>query len=134
MPFCCFSIFFRKRSDKNTSGSEKAITKLRESEAVLASKQHDLEIKIETEAAYARENIKTNRRSAMSALRRSKRYGKQLQRIDGTLSTMEMKREGLEDEFANSMTRKEAKVFSNSDDQEHAVLNIIASAATSDNL
>ena len=73
MPFCCFSVFFRERSDKNNSGTERAINKLRESETMLVSKQHDLERRIKSEAAFARENKKTNRRSAKSALKRSKR-------------------------------------------------------------
>jgi charged multivesicular body protein 4 len=43
----------------------------------------------------ARKNAKTNKRAALQALKRKKRYEKQLQQIDGTLSTIEMQREAL---------------------------------------
>lgn len=39
---------------------------------------------------------------AMQALKRKKRYEKQLQQIDGTLSTIEMQREALESANTNT--------------------------------
>ena len=53
------------------------------------------EKKIEQEVGVARKNAKTNKRAALQALKRKKRYEKQLQQIDGTLSTIEMQREAL---------------------------------------
>merc|ERR1740128_504724 len=50
----------------------------------------------------ARKNAKTNKRSALQALKRKKRYEKQLQQIDGTLSTIEMQREALESANTNT--------------------------------
>merc|ERR1711941_43331 len=47
-------------------------------------------------------NAKTNKRSALQALKRKKRYDKQLQQIDGTLSTIEMQREALEGANTNT--------------------------------
>ena len=72
--------------------------------------------------ATARKNAKTNKRSALQALKRKKRwerkpksfkisssqlftlsrYDKQLQQIDGTLSTIEMQREALEGANTNT--------------------------------
>ena len=84
--------------------------------------QEFLEKKIEQEVATARKNAKTNKRSALQALKRKKRwerkpksfydlisstdvlsrYDKQLQQIDGTLSTIEMQREALEGANTNT--------------------------------
>ena len=64
--------------------------------------QDFLEKKIETEVTTARKNAKTNKRAALQALKRKKRYDKQLQQIDGTLSTIEMQREALEGANTNT--------------------------------
>ena len=80
--------------------------------------QDFLEKKIDQEVATARKNAKTNKRSALQALKRKKRwekicwqclrltlcfrYDKQLQQIDGTLSTIEMQREALEGANTNT--------------------------------
>merc|ERR1712201_3335 len=79
-----------------------AIQKLRETEDMLMKKQDFLEKKIETEVSAARKNAKTNKRAALQALKRKKRYDKQLQQIDGTLSTIEMQREALEGANTNT--------------------------------
>jgi len=50
----------------------------------------------------ARKNAKTNKRAALQALKRKKRYEQQLQQIDGTLSTIEMQREALESANTNT--------------------------------
>merc|ERR1711973_363287 len=69
---------------------------------MLMKKQDFLEKKIETEVATARKNAKTNKRAALQALKRKKRYDSQLQQIDGTLSTIEMQREALEGANTNT--------------------------------
>jgi len=79
-----------------------AIQKLRETEEMLNKKQDFLEKKIEVEVANARKNAKTNKRAALQALKRKKRYDLQLQQIDGTLSTIEMQREALESANTNT--------------------------------
>merc|ERR1712032_217199 len=73
-----------------------------ETEDMLMKKQDFLEKKIESEVATARKNAKTNKRAALQALRRKKRYDSQLQQIDGTLSTIEMQREALEGANTNT--------------------------------
>jgi len=79
-----------------------AIQKLRETEEMLNKKQDFLEKKIEGEVSAARKNAKTNKRAALQALKRKKRYEMQLQQIDGTLSTIEMQREALESANTNT--------------------------------
>ncbi|KAJ8681144.1 hypothetical protein QAD02_016931 [Eretmocerus hayati] len=79
-----------------------AIQKLRETEELLVKKQDFLESKIEQEIQTARKNGTKNKRAAIQALKRKKRYEKQLQQIDGTLSTIEMQREALESANTNT--------------------------------
>merc|ERR1711881_525795 len=45
---------------------------------------------------------KTNKRMALNALKKKKRYEKQLQQIDGTLTTIEQQREALEGANTNT--------------------------------
>merc|ERR1712025_779761 len=79
-----------------------AIQKLRETEDMLLKKQEFLESKINQEVATAKKNAKTNKRAALQALKRKKRFDKQLQQIDGTLSTIEMLRQALEGANTNT--------------------------------
>jgi len=79
-----------------------AIQKLRENEEMLMKKQDFLEKKVEAETATARKNAKTNKRVALAALKRKKRYEKQLQQLDGTLTTLEQQREALESANTNT--------------------------------
>ena len=48
------------------------------------------------------QNAKTNKRMALNALKKKKRYDKQLQQIDGTLTTIEQQREALEGANTNT--------------------------------
>ena len=56
---------------------------------MLAKKQDFLEKKIHSEEDIIRKNVKSNKKLALSALKRKKRYEKQLQTNDGTLNTLE---------------------------------------------
>jgi charged multivesicular body protein 4 len=94
-------LFGGKKGDKAPTTGE-AIQKLRETEEMLMKKQEFLEKKIETEITTARKNAKTNKRVALGALKRKKRYDKQLQQIDGTLTTIEQQREALEGANTNT--------------------------------
>uniref|UniRef100_A0A1A7Y5W2 Charged multivesicular body protein 4B n=1 Tax=Iconisemion striatum TaxID=60296 RepID=A0A1A7Y5W2_9TELE len=80
---------------------QEAIQRLRETEEMLAKKQDFLEKKIEQELITAKKNGTKNKRAALQALKRKKRYEKQLAQIDGTLSTIELQREALEDANTN---------------------------------
>lgn len=81
---------------------QEAIQKLRETEEMLEKKQAFLEKKIDHEVATAKKNAAKNKRAALQALKRKKRYEKQLQQIDGTLSTIEFQREALENASTNT--------------------------------
>ncbi|CAL4105534.1 unnamed protein product, partial [Meganyctiphanes norvegica] len=94
-------IFGGGKGDKAPTAGE-AIQKLRDTEEMLIKKQEFLEKKIDQELATARQNGTKNKRVALQALKRKKRYEKQLQQIDGTLSTIEMQREALESANTNT--------------------------------
>uniref|UniRef100_A0A3P9MPS3 Charged multivesicular body protein 4B n=1 Tax=Oryzias latipes TaxID=8090 RepID=A0A3P9MPS3_ORYLA len=85
---------------------QEAIQKLRETEEMLAKKQDFLEKKIEQELITAKKNGTKNKRAALQALKRKKRYEKQLAQIDGTLSTIEFQREALENANTNTEVLK----------------------------
>nr|4ABM_A Chain A, CHARGED MULTIVESICULAR BODY PROTEIN 4B [Homo sapiens]4ABM_B Chain B, CHARGED MULTIVESICULAR BODY PROTEIN 4B [Homo sapiens]4ABM_C Chain C, CHARGED MULTIVESICULAR BODY PROTEIN 4B [Homo sapiens]4ABM_D Chain D, CHARGED MULTIVESICULAR BODY PROTEIN 4B [Homo sapiens] len=75
---------------------QEAIQRLRDTEEMLSKKQEFLEKKIEQELTAAKKHGTKNKRAALQALKRKKRYEKQLAQIDGTLSTIEFQREALE--------------------------------------
>lgn len=75
---------------------QEAIQQLRDVEDVLNKKVEFLEAKINEETAIARRDARTNKRNALNALKRKKRYEKSLQQIDGTLTTLEYQREALQ--------------------------------------
>ncbi|XP_008406414.1 charged multivesicular body protein 4b-like [Poecilia reticulata] len=85
---------------------QEAIQKLRETEEMLAKKQEFLEKKIDHELLTAKRNGTKNKRAALQALKRKKRYEKQLAQIDGTLSTIEFQREALENANTNTEVLK----------------------------
>lgn len=51
-------------------------------------------------------NLSTRHTAAIQALKRKKRYEKQLEQIDGTLSTIEFQREALENANTNTEVLK----------------------------
>jgi len=96
-----FEKVFGKKGGKAPTPQE-AIQRLRETEEMLQKKSDFLEKKIEQELGIARKNGTKNKRAALQALKRKKRYEKQLQQIDGTLSTIEFQREALENASTNT--------------------------------
>jgi len=93
-------MFGGKKEDAPTTGE--AIQKLRDTEEMLGKKQEFLEKKLDAEMAIAKKNAKTNKRVALQALKRKKRYETQLRQIDGTLTTIESQREALEGANTNT--------------------------------
>ncbi|UYV82463.1 chmp4b, partial [Cordylochernes scorpioides] len=83
-----------------------AIQSLRNVEEMLVKKQEYLEKKVEAEIAIAKKHGSKNKRLALSALKRKNRYQKQLQQIDGTLTTIEFQREALENASTNTEVLK----------------------------
>lgn len=86
--------------------TQEAIQKLRETEEMLSKKQEFLEKKIEHELQLAKKHGTKNKRAAIQALKRKKRYEKQLEQIDGTLSTIEFQRDSLENANTNTEVLK----------------------------
>jgi len=79
---------------------------------MLTKKQEFLESKIDTEIATAKKHGTKNKRAAIQALKRKKRYEKQLQQIDGTLTTIETQREALENANTNTTVLNTLKAAS----------------------
>ncbi|XP_062335295.1 charged multivesicular body protein 4c isoform X1 [Osmerus eperlanus] len=96
----------RHRGQRTGPSSQEAIHRLRETEEMLTKKQEYLEKKIEQEIAIAKKNGMKNKRAALQALKRKKRYEQQLTQIDGTLSTIEFQREALENANTNTEVLK----------------------------
>ena len=105
-----FAKLFGKGGKDEPITTGEAIQKLRENEEMLMKKQDFLEKKVEAETATARKNAKTNKRVALAALKRKKRYEKQLQQLDGTLTTLEQQREALESANTNTAVFQVMKI------------------------
>ncbi|KAM6171133.1 charged multivesicular body protein 4c [Erethizon dorsatum] len=82
--------------------AQEALARLRETEEMLGKKQEYLENRIQRELALAKKHGTHNKRAALQALKRKKRFEKQLTQIDGTLSTIEFQREALENSHTNT--------------------------------
>lgn len=95
-----------KHRSRGGPSPQEAIHKLRETEEMLTKKQAYLEQKIDQELALAKKHGTKNKRVALQALKRKKRYEEQLKQIDGTLSTIEFQREALENSHTNTEVLK----------------------------
>lgn len=100
---------FGGKNKENIPVTEDAIQKLKQTEEMLEKKQEHLEKKIDVENATAKKHARTNKRLALQALKRRKRLEKQLNQIDGTLSTIEFQREALENAGTNTEVLKNMK-------------------------
>ncbi|KAK8787453.1 hypothetical protein V5799_022770, partial [Amblyomma americanum] len=94
-----------KGGEKAPSPGE-AIQRLREIEEMLNKKQDFLESKVKMELEAAKKHGTKNKRAALAALKRKRRYEKQLAQIDGTLTTIEYQREALENASTNTEVLK----------------------------
>jgi len=83
-----------------------AIQRLREVEEMLFKKQEFLEKKQHEELEVIKKNGTKNKRVSLQALKRKKRLDKQLEQIDGTLTTIEYQREALENANTNTEVLK----------------------------
>ena len=96
-----FDFGSKKDDSKNISSSE-AIQRLSDVEEMLNKKQQHLESQIEEEKATAiRYSKQGNKRGALMALKRKKKYDKTLLQLDGTLTTLETQREYLQNANTN---------------------------------
>ncbi|RMZ98221.1 charged multivesicular body 4b [Brachionus plicatilis] len=99
-------IFGSKQNSGKAPSPQEAIQKLLEIEDLLRKRQEVLEKKIEDELKTAKANGVKNKRIALQALKRKKRYEQQLNQIDGTLTTLEYQRESLENANTNTEVLK----------------------------
>lgn len=100
-----FAKFFGGGKPKGPS-REEAIMKLKDTQEMLEKKSEYLEKKIQDELATAKKHGTKNKRAALMALKKKKRYEKQLAQVDGTLSNIEFQVEALQDATANAQTFK----------------------------
>ncbi|PAA68053.1 hypothetical protein BOX15_Mlig032300g1 [Macrostomum lignano] len=117
------SFLFGKKKEKSESPQE-AIQRLRNTEEMLNKKSQFLEKKIHEEITQAKKHGTKNKRAALQALARKKRYEKQLTQIDGTLTTIEFQREALENASTNTEVLKAMQVAAKSLKSAHQDLNI----------
>lgn len=81
--------------------------RLFEVEEVLNKKQAYLEKRVEEQLKIIKENnSKQNKRVALAALRKKKQLDSQLEKIDGTLTTIEFQKEALENANTNAEVMK----------------------------
>ncbi|RUS86640.1 hypothetical protein EGW08_005589 [Elysia chlorotica] len=92
---------FRIGEGGKTPTAQEGIQRLRDVEEMLNKKSEFLEKKIEAQIRIAKENGTRNKRVALRALKTKRNFEKQLQQIDGSLSTIEYQREALESASAN---------------------------------
>uniref|UniRef100_G3RXG1 Charged multivesicular body protein 4B pseudogene 1 n=2 Tax=Gorilla gorilla gorilla TaxID=9595 RepID=G3RXG1_GORGO len=86
----------RDKASKGGPTLQEAIQRLRDTEEMLRKKQEFLEKKIEQRHGTKNKGV------ALQALKRKKRYEKQLAQIDGTLSTIEFQQQALENANTNT--------------------------------
>ena len=79
---------------------------MRDVEEMLIKKQEFLEKKHNEELETIKKNGTKNKRVSIQALKRKKRIEKQLEQIDGTLTTIEYQREALENANTNNEVLK----------------------------
>ncbi|XP_063908026.1 charged multivesicular body protein 4b-like isoform X2 [Zophobas morio] len=91
------------RKPKKAPALPDAIQRLKGTEEILLKRQSYLEEKIKREVATAKKNASTNKKVALQALQRKKRYEKQLQQVDGALTTLETQRDVLENANTNTL-------------------------------
>ena len=96
-----FDFGSKKDETKNVSSSD-AIQRLSDVEEMLNKKQQHLEAQIDEEKRTAlRQSKQGNKRGALMALKRKKKYEKTLLQLDGTLTTLETQREYLQNASTN---------------------------------
>jgi len=93
-------------SAKEAPTPAEAIQKLRGVEEILIKKQEYLEKKVAEEVEVIKKHGTKNKRISLQALKRKKRIEKQLEQIDGTLTTIEYQREALENANTNTEVLK----------------------------
>ncbi|OTF72284.1 charged multivesicular body protein 4b-like protein, partial [Euroglyphus maynei] len=100
------SNLFGGKSKTKVSTPGESIQRLRDVEEMLTKKVEFLEKKRDEELMIIKKNGTKNKRVSLQALKRKKRIDKQLEQIDGTLTTIEYQREALENANTNTEVLK----------------------------
>lgn len=115
---------FKNKAKRSPNRTSDALQKLRETEEILSKKQEYLENKILQELQLAKKNSSSNKRAALQALKRKKRYEKQLTQIDGTLTAVEMQRELLEGAKTNTTVVETMQSAADALNTAHKTINV----------
>jgi len=116
-------VFGGNSKDGKAPSPQEAIQELRVTCDMLQKKSDFLEKKIEAEILTAKKHGTKNKRMAIAALKRKKRYEKQLQNIDGTLSTVEFQLEALQNAQSNKAVLDAMKMGSSALKKAHGNMN-----------
>nr|XP_002125355.1 charged multivesicular body protein 4b-like isoform X2 [Ciona intestinalis]XP_009858985.1 charged multivesicular body protein 4b-like isoform X1 [Ciona intestinalis] len=108
---------------KEKVSSQEAIQKLRDTAEMLQKKSEHLEVKIERELKTAKQHGTKNKKMAIAALKRKKRFEKQLQNVDGTLSTVELQLEAVQNAESNKLVLDTMKTGAQALKQAHNHMN-----------
>lgn len=109
--------------DGKAPSPQEAIQELRTTCDMLQKKSDFLEKKIQGELETAKKHGTKNKRMAIAALKRKKRYEKQLQNIDGTLSTVEFQLEALQNAQSNKAVLDSMKIGASALKKAHGNMN-----------
>ena len=107
-----FKNLFGNKKEEPASASE-SIQKLHNTESLILKKQEYLEEKVSEELEIAKKNASTNKKAAIEALKKKKRYEQQLEQFHGTLTSIETQREALENANTNAAVLESMKTASN---------------------
>jgi len=117
-------IFGKSGSSEKAPSPQEAIQKLLEIEDLMRKRQEVLERKVDDELKVAKANGAKNKRLAIQALKRKKRFETQLNQIDGTLTTLEYQREALENANTNTEVLKTMGIAAKAFKSAHLELDI----------
>lgn len=117
------NLFGGKKAETGPTASE-SVQKLRDTENMMLKKQEFLEQKLEQELKIAKENATSNKRVALQALKRKKRYEQQLEQLQGTLTTIETQREALENANTNAAVLETMKGAADALKKTHKDMNV----------
>jgi len=115
---------FGGKKKEAVEDSQTAIQRLRDTEEMLNKKSEYFEKQIADQLLTAKTHGTKNKRKALEALKKKKRLEKQLGQIDGTLSTIELQREALENASTNTEVLKAMHLASQSLKKAHQELDV----------
>ena len=113
-----------KKKPKEDLSPEVAVEKMRDTQLMLEKKSAHLESQIAKQIEIARKNGSSNKKVAIEALKRKKRLEKQLQQVDGTLTTVEFQRENLENVSINTEVLKNMSTAAKTLKETHKQLDV----------